>query len=187
MSEHQWIEKILAGDTQSFSCFVAKYQVMAFNIAYRVLENREEAEEVVQDSFVKAYRALPGFQFESKFSTWFYKIVYNTAITAQRRQPSSVSYNDIPLLEITTEETDNAMALLERKDRKEVIQLVLNKLPQDEALLLTLYYLEENSVDDIRRITGLTPSNVKTKLFRGRKRFYEALQTTMKHEMHTIL
>ena len=94
MDEQKWIKSILAGDTKSFSCFVAKYQQMAFTIAFRILENREEAEEVVQDAFVKMYRALPSFQFGSKFSTWFYKIVYNTAITAQRKQSVFDSYDD---------------------------------------------------------------------------------------------
>lgn len=187
MDEQRWIEMILAGDAQCFSCLVAKYQVMAFNIAYRVLENREEAEEVVQDSFVKAYRALPAFQFGSKFSTWFYKIVYNTSVTARRKQSFLVNYDDVPSADITAGEKDNAIALLEQEDRKETIQQVLKKLPPEEALLLTLYYLEENSVDDICQITGLSLSNVKTKLFRGRKRFYETLQRTMKHEIHNIL
>lgn len=61
MDERKWIERILAGDTQSFSCLVAKYEKMAYTIAFRILENREEAEEAVQDAFVKMYRALPIF------------------------------------------------------------------------------------------------------------------------------
>lgn len=187
MDEQKWIEKILAGDTHSFSCLVAKYQVMAFNIAYRILENREEAEEVVQDSFVKAYRALPNFQFESKFSTWFYKIVYNTSITAQRRLSAFIDCDEVSFEQITSDETDNAIALLEWENRKEIIQLVLQRMPSDEALLLTLYYLDECSIDDIHQITELTPSNVKIKLFRGRKRFYETLKLIMKQEIHSIL
>ncbi|MDR1202947.1 MAG: sigma-70 family RNA polymerase sigma factor [Tannerellaceae bacterium] len=187
MDEQTWIEKILAGDTQCFSRFVAKYQVMAFTIAYRILENREEAEEAVQDAFVRAYRALPDFQFGSKFSTWFYRIVYNTSLTAQRRQSFSPDYNDACPEQITNDETDNALAVLERKDRKEIIRLVLQKIPSDEALLLTLYYLEESSVEDIHQITGLTPSNIKIKLFRGRKRFYEKLKSIMKREIHSIV
>ncbi|MDR1203120.1 MAG: RNA polymerase subunit sigma-70, partial [Tannerellaceae bacterium] len=71
--------------------------------------------------------------------------------------------------------------------RKEIIRLVLQKMPSDEALLLTLYYLEESSVEDIHQITGLTPSNIKVKLFRGRKRFYEKLKLMMKHEIHSIV
>lgn len=86
MDEQRWIENILAGDTQSFSCLVTKYQQMAFSIAFRILENREEAEEAVQDSYVKMYRALPTFQFGSKFSTWFYRIVYHTSLSALRQQ-----------------------------------------------------------------------------------------------------
>ncbi|MDH6307022.1 RNA polymerase sigma factor (sigma-70 family) [Parabacteroides sp. PF5-5] len=187
MDEQIWIEKILAGDAQSFSCLVAKYQQMAFNIAFQITGNREEAEEVVQDSFVKAYHALASFRFGSKFSTWFYKIVYNTSITAQRRQSSSVSYEDIHSVDITAEETDNAIKLLEREERKEIIQKALKKLPTDEALILSLYYLEECSVEDIRQITDLTLSNVKVKLFRGRKRFYEILKLMVKHEIHNLL
>ena len=72
MDERKWIERILAGDTQSFSCLVAKYEKMAYTIALHILENREEAEEAVQDAFVKMYRALSDFHFDSKFSTWFY-------------------------------------------------------------------------------------------------------------------
>lgn len=86
MDERKWIERILAGDTQSFSCLVAKYEKMAYTIALRILENREEAEEAVQDAFVKMYRALSDFHFDSKFSTWFYRIVYRTATTAYVRE-----------------------------------------------------------------------------------------------------
>ena len=98
---------------------------MAFTIAFRILENREEAEEVVQDAFVKMYRALPSFQFGSKFSTWFYKIVYNTAITAQRKQSVFDSYDDAIATDLTTSEVDSATAILEREDRKEIIARVL--------------------------------------------------------------
>lgn len=177
--EQRWIKRILAGDTQSFSCLVAKYEKMAFTIAFRIMENREEAEEVVQDAFVKAYHALPGFQFGSKFSTWFYRIVYRTALTALRGQRDFVSFEDAGNVELDVCEMEAASSLLEQEDRKAVVADVLKKLPADESLLLTLYYLEECSTDEIRQITGLTPSNVKIKLFRGRKHFYEALHDKM--------
>lgn len=181
MDERRWIERILAGDTQSFSCLVAKYEKMAYTLALRILENREEAEEVVQDAFVKAYQALPGFQFESKFSTWFYRIVYHTALSALKRQHLFVSYEDAAPADVTDLEVEEASALVERADRKETVTKVLKKLPSDESFLLTLYYLEECSVEEIRQITDLTSSNIKVKLFRARKHFYEILQ----REMHT--
>ncbi|MDH6356204.1 sigma-70 family RNA polymerase sigma factor [Parabacteroides sp. PF5-9] len=187
MNEQKWIEQILAGDTQSFSCLVAKYEKMAYTIAYRIMENREEAEEVVQDAFVKMYRALPDFRFDSKFSTWFYRIIYRTALTAHRQQRVFTDYEESYPVDITADEMSSATSILERKDRKEVISEVLKKMSPDESLILTLYYLEECSVDEIHQITELTPSNIKVKLFRGRKRFYELLQKKMKKETYDLL
>lgn len=187
MDEQKWIERILEGDTQSFSCLVAKYEKMAYTIAFRILENREEAEEAVQDAFVRMYRALSDFQFGSKFSTWFYKIVYRTALSALRQQRMFMDYEEAGPIDLSADELDSAAALLERNDRKEVIASVLKKLPADEALLLTLYYLEECSVEEIHQITELTSSNVKVKLFRGRKRFYDTIQNGMKLETTDLL
>lgn len=187
MDEQKWIERILAGDTQSFSCLVAKYERMAYTIAFRILENREEAEEAVQDAFVKMYRALAEFHFDSKFSTWFYRIVYRTALSALRGQHIFADYEEAGAADLTEGELDTASSMLEREDRREVIAQVLKKLPAEEALLLTLYYLEECSVEEIRKITELTPSNIKVKLFRGRKHFYETLQHQMKSETIDLL
>ena len=187
MDEQRWIESILAGDTQSFSCLVTKYQQMAFSIAFRILENREEAEEVVQDAYVKMYRALPSFQFGSKFSTWFYRIVYHTSLSALRQQRLFSGYYEATPADLTDEDFDCASEILERKDRKELIAKGLKNIPKDEALLLTLYYLEECSIDEIRQVTDLSVSNIKVKLFRARKHFYESLQLITKHEIVSIL
>lgn len=187
MDEQRWIESILAGDTQSFSCLVTKYQQMAFSIAFRILENREEAEEVVQDAYVKMYRALPSFQFGSKFSTWFYRIVYHTSLSALRQQRLFSGYDEATPADLTDEDFDCASEILERNDRKELIAKGLKNIPKDEALLLTLYYLEECSIDEIRQVTDLSVSNIKVKLFRARKHFYESLQFITKHEIVSIL
>lgn len=187
MDEREWIESILAGDTEKFSCLLDKYQNMAFSIAYRILENKEDAEEAVQDAFVKMYRALPTFRFNSKFSTWFYRIVYHTALTHHKQQVVFAGYEELPAAEVAEDNFYEASALLEREDRREVIDQVLKRLSGDEALLLSLYYLQECSVEDIRQITNLTLSNIKTKLFRGRKRFYELLQQVMKDEIINIV
>ena len=131
MDEQRWIENILAGDTQSFSCLVTKYQQMAFSIAFRILENREEAEEAVQDSYVKMYRALPTFQFGSKFSTWFYRIVYHTSLAALRQQRLFSSYDEATPADLTDDDIDSATEILQREDRKEIISKVLKKMPKD--------------------------------------------------------
>lgn len=187
MEEQKWIERILAGDTQSFSCLVVKYEKMAYTIAYRILESREEAEEAVQDAFVKAYQALPTFRFDSKFSTWFYRIVYHTSLSALRQQRIFMDYEEAGSTDLTTGEWETASSVLEHKDRKEIITRLLKELPAEESLLLTLYYLEECSVDEIHQITGLTASNIKIRLFRGRKHFYEKLQKNMQSEITDLL
>ncbi len=106
---------------------MSRYEKMAYTIAFRILENREEAEEAVQDAFVKMYRALSDFHFDSKFSTWFYRIVYRTALTALRQQRMFVSYEEAGPVDLSNDEVESATALLEREDRKEMIARTLKK------------------------------------------------------------
>lgn len=187
MEERKWIEQVRAGDTQSFSCLIAKYEKMAYTLAFRLMGNKEDAEEVTQDAFIKVYKALHSFKFESKFSTWLYRIVYRTALSALRQQKIFSDYDEAQPEELTNDEMDSASSLLERNDRREIIVKVMKQLPPDEALLLTLFYLEECSIEDIRQITDLTTSNIKVKLFRARKHFYEKLQHSMKTETTHLL
>ncbi|MDD2437617.1 MAG: RNA polymerase sigma factor [Massilibacteroides sp.] len=187
MEDKKWIEQILAGDVQSFSCLIAKYETMVYTLAFRLMGNKEDAEEVTQDAFIKVYNALDKFKFESKFSTWLYRIVYRTALTALRQQKIFVDYDEARPEELTDDEMNSASFLLERNDRRETITQVLSMLTPDESMLLTLFYLEECSIEDIRLITELTVSNIKVKLFRARKHFYEKLQQIIKTETISLL
>lgn len=185
--EAQWIANVLAGDRQSFAFLVSKYERMAFTLAVRIVGNREEAEEVVQDAFVKMYRSLPDFKGTCKFSSWFYQIVYHTAISSLRSQHFFVDYEEVEAADVTFAEQESASSLLEAKDRKEIISRTLKALPNDEALLLILFYLEECTIEEICQITSLSTSNAKTKLFRARKHFYTALEKKMKQETVNLL
>lgn len=187
MDEKEWIKRIVAGDTQMFSCLVAKYERMAYTIAFRILGNKEEAEEAVQDAFVRMYRALPRFQFESKFSTWFYRIVYRVAISAVRQQHL---FDEVPVETadtITPDERDSALDLLQSEQRQEVVRRLLAQMRPDESLMLTLFYLEECSIEEIHQITSLTASNIKIKLHRARKHLYEKLREYMGKETKELL
>lgn len=101
---------------------------MAYTIAVRIVENREDAEEVVQDAFLKMYQALPDFRFDCKFSSWFYRIVYRTALTALRGQRLFSDYEEVEAGDVTLAEQETATSLLERADRKEIISQVLKTL-----------------------------------------------------------
>ncbi len=175
MSEKERVKRVLSGDTSAFAYFVDSYQDMAFTIAYRVCCNEQDAEDVVQESYVKAYRNLHGFRADSKFSTWFYRIVYNTAVTHSKRRLWKVDREAEPDDALHLAE-ETLQAEIEAMDRKAVVNDILGRIPTGEALLLTLYYMEDHPVKEIVKITGLSEANVKVRLFRARKSFKEMLQ-----------
>lgn len=170
MKEKLYVEKVLSGNTSAFAYFVETYQGMAINIAYRICENMQDAEDIVQESFVKAYRNLHAFKLESKFSTWFYRIVFNTAVTHTKSKIWLISNQDESMAEGEFSELDTARQI-ENIEIGEIVSHVLNKMPNAFGLLLSLFYLEDNSVKEIAEITGLNDSNVKVMLFRARKMF----------------
>ena len=174
MNENQRVQQVLSGNTSAFAYFVETYQDMAITIAHRICGNMQDAEDVVQESYVKAYRNLHSFRSESKFSTWLYRIVYNTAITQTKTRMWMGSQETE--IENAYDLGENRLEIdLEEMDRKEVVSDILQRMPKGDALLLTLYYMEDNPVKEIAKITGLNEPNVKVKLFRARKMFKELL------------
>ena len=176
MDEKLQIQKVLKGDNSAFGYFVDKYQDMAMTVAYRVCGNVQDAEDIVQDSFVKAYHNLHTFKSGSKFSTWFYSVVYNTAVTQIRSSLNNIQFVDYEHMDVSDMYTDfDTMSQIEEEEKRKMINMALEKMPRDEALILTLFYLEDNSIKDIVKITGLTESNIKVKMHRARKRMHQIL------------
>lgn len=172
MNENQRVQQVLSGNSSAFAYFVEAYQDMAITIAHRICGNMHDAEDVVQESFVKAFRNLRSFRSDSKFSTWLYRIVYNTAVTHTKTQMWIGSRETV--VEEASQLTDNTLEInMEEIERKEIVSEVMQRMPKGDALLLTLYYLEDNPVKEIAKITGLNEPNVKVKLFRARKLFKE--------------
>lgn len=166
------ISQVLAGNVREFARLVDKYKNLAYTLAFRVVNNREDAEEVMQDSFVKAYRSLKDFRKESKFSTWLFRIVYNTAVSKKRlKKYDNQSIDDISVSKeiALSREPDNEML----EDRKALLEKAMQKLAEDDRVLITLYYAEECTVEEINKVTGLSKSNIKVRLFRARKRLQE--------------
>ena len=147
-----------------------------------MLQNREEAEEVAQDSFLKVYRSLGKFKGESKFSTWLYKVTYNTCLDRLKKlnriQPA-VAIDDYTGHEAAV--LDNIVDHLEDLERKKIVQDCLNLLPGEDSFLLTLFYFEEQSVKEIARVMGINDNHVKIKLYRSRKK----LMTVLKKQCST--
>lgn len=172
--EEQLIRNVLKGDTSSFSYFVDAYQNMAYTIAFRICKNKQDAEDIVQESFVRAFNNLRTFRFTSKFSTWFYRIVYNTAISSIQTASYRNEFTEYGQIDTDVQFSDlNILEHMEISERKQTINDILNHMPTDESIVLTLFYLEEHSIKDVSEMLSITESNVKVRLHRARKRFAE--------------
>ena len=183
-----YVQQVLRGQTSAYAVLVDRYKSLAATIAFKITGNAQDAEEIAQDAFVKAYRALPGFKAEAKFSTWLYRIVYNTALSKTRRKtPFAVSLEDAEITEWEPEQISLQFTHLQVAEQTKYIDLALAQLPADENLLLTLFYLHKKSVEELREITSLSKANIKVKLFRARQKMYTYLQRVLKHELKEII
>ncbi len=183
-----YLRLVLAGDASKFSWFVDNYKGMAFSIAYRIVNNREDAEEIVQDAFLKAFKSLGKFRRGSKFSTWLYRIVVNTAYTKIRTASLHPDFFDESDAEgVLIENVDSAYHSLDAAERSAVVNKAMDRLSVDDRLFLTLYYLNENSIEEITEITGISRENVKMKLHRARNRMYKVLNGKLKSEISSVL
>ncbi|MFT3739784.1 MAG: sigma-70 family RNA polymerase sigma factor [Breznakibacter sp.] len=180
------VKQVVEGDVAAFATLVDKYQHMAFTLALSIVKRREEAEEVVQDAFFKAYRNLVSFEGRSAFSTWLYQIVYRTAVSAGRNKKQV--FVDIDLMEKGKLAGVDAQAdkSLEDQDKRVLLQNALARLEEDDAFVVILFYYKELSVDEIQKITGLSVSNIKVKLHRARKQLHRQLSVMLKDEFYEL-
>jgi RNA polymerase sigma factor (sigma-70 family) len=187
-TDEYYIREILKGDSGSFSQLVEKYQHLAYTLSLKILNQREDAEDAAQEAFIKAYNSLKFFNGKSTFRTWFFRIVYNTAIIKLRSVKKAESkIEDIRLTEGEISDTESAMNHFNTEDRLKYLKIGLEKLEPEEQALLTMYYYDDFPMDEVAKITGLTVSNVKVKIHRSRKRLLKELTLILKDEVISIL
>ena len=179
-----YIDQVLAGKINAFTFIVERHKDKSFNLAFRICGNREEAEEIAQDSFLKAYRSLNGFKMKSSFATWLYRIVYNTAISSVRiKKRGLLSLEDFPA-DSTDFIGDNISEEESEKEYKNsLVNFALQKINEDERGLISLFYYEEMSIEEISVVTGITKSNIKVKLFRARQKMLEIIEKAEKRKL----
>ncbi len=181
--DNYYIERVLSGDVSSYAALVSKHKSLVFSIALKILNNREDAEEVAQDCFVKVYQSLGSFEKKSKFSTWLYRIAYNAAISRTRKKRFDFIPMDNYIIHNYSEDDAPRMTIgLEAHEQTAMIDKALQRLTDDENLLISLFYRGDNSIDDISQITGLTVSNVKVRLHRTRKKLHDEITEMMKQK-----
>lgn len=183
-NDEKIINQIIAGDSNAFSVLVDRYKDLVFTLSLKMLKNREEAEEVAQDTFIKVLKSLSKFKGDSKFSTWIYKVTYNSCLDRlkkNKKEQLKVAIDEYTEHQVKT--IDNALENMVEEERQQAIKACLELLPPDDSFLLTLYYFEEQSLDEIAKVVGLTANNVKVKLFRSRKKLTSILKANLEPEI----
>lgn len=187
-SDQIYIDKVLQGDTNAFAYLINKYKDMAYTVAIKIVKSHEDAEEVAQDSFLKAYEKLDSFKGNSKFSTWLYTIVYRNSITKIRKKKVATTDIDDYVMDNYSEGSEfPQLEAIKNGEQQKYVREAIDRLPEKDALLITLFYMNESSVEEIEQITNLTQSNIKVKLFRARKKLNTELSFLLKEEVNTIL
>jgi len=183
----KYINQVTSGDVSAYSILVDKYKAKAYSLALKIAKNEHDAEEISQDAFLKAYKGLKNFKKEAAFSTWLYRIVYNTALTKIKKRKLDTTTISDSHYEIASGNVTTSMSSLVTQDQKKYLKLALDQLPEDEATLVTLFYTYEKDMNEIADITGLTHVNVRVKLSRVRKKLYGILEKLLKKELGNLV
>jgi RNA polymerase sigma-70 factor (ECF subfamily) len=185
-SDQNILQRVLSGDQKAYSEIVDRHKDKAMTLAMRILKNKQDAEEAVQDAFIRAFQGLGRFEWRSSFSTWFYRIVFNVCSTAlSRRGVHLIGFEDDGLDGVAPELHDPSPTLEANVESAEVQRIILeeiDRLPAAYSAVLTLFFLQEMSYAEIVEATGMPLGTVKAKLFRGRSLLREAIASRIREE-----
>ena len=178
--ENDLIDRTLAGNEDAYAELVDHYKSYAFTIALKILNNRPEAEEAAQDAFIKAFHYLKGFNRQARFSTWLYRIVFNTSVSYKRKNRqvmSSIEFHDS-----ANEESSS----LERDDKKAFVSKAMDHLNESDRLAIQLFYIKEFSLEEVAELMGQNMNTLKVRIHRARQRLADVLKKILKEEALTL-
>jgi len=187
-TEDTFLEKAIRGDKAGLEYLVSAYKNLAYTIAIRIVLNREDAEEVSQDIFVKAYRSLADFKGTAKFSTWLYTIVNTTCITFLRKKRLDIrSLDDEKTFEVADSQDSGFRAnQVEQKSRLNMVNQAIAMLNPDDAEIITLFYKSEQSLEEISQVLGVEVNTAKVRLHRARTRLKEKMEKHFTEEIKDL-
>ena len=188
LGDNEVISRVLQGEQEAYAELVNRYQAYVFTLVTRMIKSREDAEEVAQDVFVKAYRALADFRGESKFSTWLYTIVNTTSITFLRKKKLEIhSLDNEKVFEVADSKDSGSRAnMIEQKSRVNMVNEAIAMLNPDDAEIITLFYKAEQNLDEIARILAIEANTAKVRLHRARARLKEKMEKHFSEEVKNI-
>ena len=186
LSDNEIIESIRGGENRQFAVLIDRYKDRGLTLGLHMLKNREDAEEALQDAFIRAYNALDRFEGASKFSTWFYRIMYNVCLTRLERRKRLIpesSYDDEQFNPgVSSVWADHFDADFERNDMADYIKSIIDEMPSKYSMILSLFYFQELSHNEICEVTRLSLGTVKVHLFRARA----MVQRRLANELHHV-
>ena len=188
LGDNEIISKVLKGEQNAYAELVNRYQAYVFTLILRMIKSREDAEEVAQDVFIKAYRSLADFRGESKFTTWLYTIANTTSITFLRKKKLDVhSLDNEKVFEVADSKDSGFRAnLVEQKSRVNMVNEAIAMLSPDDAEIITLFYKAEQNLEEIARILRLETNTVKVRLHRARTRLKDKMEKNFSEEVKNI-
>ena len=187
-TDNDLIQQVLQGRTAAYAVLVERYQGFVFSLVLRYVKSREDAEEVAQDVFVKAYRSLSDFRGASKFSTWLYTVATTTCLTFLRKKKVEVHSLDHENVFAAADGIDSGFRAneIETKSRHGMVQKAIGLLSADDARILLLFYKGEQTLEEIARILGKEANAVKVQLHRARTRLKEKMQAHFPEEVRNL-
>lgn len=188
LNDNEIISKVLSGDHQAYAGLVDRYQSYVFTLALRMVKTREDAEEVAQDVFIKAYKYLADFKGASKFSTWLYTIVHNTGISFLRKKKLEVHSLDNELVFEKADNQDSGMRanMVEQKSKIRMVHDAISMLSPDDAQIITLFYKAEQSLEETAQVLGIEVNAAKVRLHRARTRLKEKMEMHFSEEVRNL-
>ena len=187
IKDEEYINEIIENQSwKSYRALVERYQNRVFTLCYKIIKNREEAEELAQDIFVQGFSKLKDLKDKNKFPNWIMKIAYSRAIDSVRKKRIlTTEISGVKEALLKTEETPIKKSI--DSNRKEILKMAINRLEKVEAVVVTLYYIEDLPIKDIAEITGLSLSNIKVKLFRARASLKTIISDIVKTDLEDFI
>jgi RNA polymerase sigma-70 factor (ECF subfamily) len=188
LNDTEIISKVLSGDHQAYAGLVNRYQNYVFTLTLRMIKNREDAEEVAQDVFIKAYKYLADFRGASKFTTWLYTIVNNTCITFLRKKKLEIhSLDNEKVFEVADNQDSGLKAnIIEQKSKLAMVNEAISLLNPDDAQIITLFYKAEQSLEETAQVLGIEINTAKVRLHRARTRLKEKMESHFAEEVKNL-
>jgi len=181
------IEKVKGGQADSFYLVIKTYESQVFSLALKMMKDREAAEDVAQDAFIKAFEKIHTYKGDAKFSTWLYRITFNICVNQLKKVRPNQSLNNDDFIENRQHASDlNTWEDYRDKERAQYLKIAMEQLHEEDQWILTLFYQHEQSLEEIETISGTNKNTLKVRLHRARKRLEDKLNGLLKEEIKDI-